>query len=272
MKPLSSTGLASSYPRWEPPIESISVSPSRRATTRTVPTADGATLVWQEEGDGPRVLLIHGGTGTGAYDWEQVREPWRRNYRLLICDLRGHGRSDDPSGRLSLGQIGDDTETLLDAAGSCDAIVAFSIGASAMLALLARRPDLTRAFVSIAGSFRGDPERVPRIISGPWPAELIALRHEHATGPEHWRRLHTAMATSWSEHCLTEPELAGIDVPTLVVSGDRDRVEPLPTALKLLATLPRAELLVLPRCGHFVARERPVELAAAVDAFLRRVL
>ncbi|HEX5191960.1 MAG TPA: alpha/beta fold hydrolase [Solirubrobacteraceae bacterium] len=250
----------------------MSVNPSPQARARTVSAAGGATLFWMQEGQGPRVLLVHGGTGTGAHDWEYVREPLRRNHRLLICDLRGHGQSDDPSALLGLRQIGDDTEVLLEAAGGCDAIVAFSIGATAMLALLARRPDLTRAFVSIAGSVRGDPEQVPRIVSGPWPQELIALRHEHATDPEHWRRLRAAMATSWSEHHLSEAELAGIDVPTLVVSGDRDRVEPLRTALSLFETLPRAELFVLPGCGHFVPRERPVALAAAVEAFLRRVL
>jgi pimeloyl-ACP methyl ester carboxylesterase len=250
----------------------MSGGPSRRTQPHTTLTADGATLFWQEEGDGPRVLLVHGGTGTGAYDWQHVREPLRRNHRLLICDLRGHGRSSDPTGRLGLQQIAQDTETLLDAAGGCDAIVAFSIGASAMLALLARRPGLTRAFVSIAGGVRGDPEQAARVISGPWPEELIALRHEHATGLEHWRLLRAAMAKSWSEHRLAGTELAAIEMPTLVVAGDRDRVEPLQTAVTLLATLPRAELLVLPRCGHFVSRERPAELAAAIDAFLERVL
>ena len=80
-----------------------------------------------------------------------------------------------------------------------------------------------------------------------------------------WRRAGHSIAS-------TETELAAIEVPTLVVAGDRDRVEPLKTAVTLLATLPRAELLVLPRCGHFVPRERPAELAAAIDAFLERVL
>jgi pimeloyl-ACP methyl ester carboxylesterase len=237
-----------------------------------VRAADGATLFWEQEGDGPRVLLVHGGTGTGAYDWEYVREPLRRDHSLLVCDLRGHGRSSDPSGRLGLRQIGEDVETVLDAAGGCDAIVAFSIGASAMLALLAHRPRLARALVSIGGSFRGDPERVPRIVSGPWPDELIALRHDHASDPDHWRRLRAAMAASWSELDLSAAELAAIDVPTLVVAGDRDRVEPLQSALTLFHTLPRAELLVLPNCGHFVPREQPVQLAAGIDAFLQRVL
>jgi len=250
----------------------MSVSPPHRTQANTVPAADGATLFWEQEGDGPRVLLVHGGTGTGAYDWEFVREPLRRDHRLLVCDLRGHGRSSDPSGSLGLRQIGEDVVTVLDAAGGCDAIVAFSIGASAILALLARRPALVRAFVSIGGSFRGDPERVPKIVSGPWPDELIALRHQHATDADHWRRLREAMAASWSELHMSEAELAAIDVPTLVVAGDRDRVEPLESALTLFGALPRAELLVLPNCGHFVPREQPVALAAAIDAFLERVL
>lgn len=245
------------------------------ATPRRMRAGDGATLVWEEEGEGPRVLLVHGGTGTGSYDWERMREPLRRGHRLLIPDLRGHGRSSDPGRQLSLRQIGADIETLLEAAGGCDAIVGFSIGATAMLALLARRTGqgrLTRALVSIGGSVRGDPERVPGIISGPWPDELTALRHEHAADGDHWRLLRATLATSWARHRLGERELAAIDVPTLVVSGDRDRVEPLSTALTLRDALPRADLLVLPACGHFVPRERPAELAAAITAFLDRTL
>jgi pimeloyl-ACP methyl ester carboxylesterase len=56
------------------------------------------------------------------------------------------------------------------------------------------------------------------------------------------------------------------------VCGDRDRVEPVETALSLCRLLPRGELLVLPDCGHFVSRERPAELSAVVDGFLSRVL
>ncbi len=241
-------------------------------TTREVSTPDGARLVWDEEGNGPRVLLVHGGTGTGAFDWEFVRPRLRERHRLLIADLRGHGRSSDPEGRLGIGQIGEDVETLLEAAGGCDVIVAFSIAASAMIALLCRRPELTRAFVSIAGSIMGDPGRVEEFADGPWPSDLVALRHEHATDDDYWRSLRAAMARSWGAHRVTDAELAGLTVPTLVVAGDRDRVEPLATALALRERLPVAELLVIPGGRHFVPRERPELLAGEITEFLGRRL
>ncbi len=235
-------------------------------------TADGANLYWEEEGDGPRVLMIHGGTGTSAFDWEFVREPLARNYRLLLTDVRGHGQSSDPHQRLGIGQIGDDVASLLERSGGCDAIMAFSVSATAVLALLCRRPALTRAFVSIGASVVGNPTQVDEILSGPWPSALKRIEHRHATGADHWRRLQTALARSWADFGLTAEQLGALDVPTLVVCGDRDRIEPVESALTLSRSVPRGELLVLPDCGHFVSRQRPAELSAAVDGFLTRVL
>jgi pimeloyl-ACP methyl ester carboxylesterase len=235
-------------------------------------TADGAELYWEEVGDGPRVLLVHGGTGSGAFDWEFVRAPLARSYRLLMVDLRGHGRSSDPLDRLSLDQIADDIEALLERVGGCDAIMAFSIGASAMITLLCRRPALTRAFVCIGGSTAGDPKQVEGIVNGPWPAELKGLHHDHATDNEYWRALRGKLARSWAGHRVTANELARLVTPTLVLCGDRDRVEPVESALSLSRSIPNGELLVLPRCGHFAPRERPAELSAMVESFLDRVL
>jgi pimeloyl-ACP methyl ester carboxylesterase len=235
-------------------------------------TADGAELYCEEIGDGPRVLLVHGGTGSGAFDWEFVRAPLARSYRLLAVDLRGHGRSSDPFERLSLDQIADDIEALVEQVGVCDAIMAFSVGASAMITLLCRRPTLTRAFVCIAGSTAGDPTQVEGIVNGPWPADLKALRHEHGPEADYWRGLRGKLARSWAGHHVSETELAHLAIPTLVLCGDRDRVEPVESALSLSRSLPDGELLVLPRCGHFAPRERPAELSAMVESFLDRVL
>ena len=235
-------------------------------------TPDGASLYWEEEGDGPRVLLVHGGTGTSAFDWEFVREPLSTRFRLLLTDVRGHGQSSDPHYRLSIGQIGDDVASLLDREGGCDAIIAFSVSATALLALLCRRPSLTRAFVCIGASKAGDPTQVDTILNGPWPSKLKHIRHEHGTGEDHWRRLQAALAHSWADLRITDAELGKLETPTLVVCGDRDRIEPVETALALARTLPHGELCVLPDCGHFVSRDRPAELSTVVERFLDRVL
>lgn len=62
-----------------------------------------------------------------------------------------------------------------------------------------------------------------------------------------------------------------LDVPALLLWGRQDRVVPLVVGRRLAATLPRGELVVLERCGHLPAEERPVESLAAVTEFLEEV-
>jgi pimeloyl-ACP methyl ester carboxylesterase len=229
--------------------------------------AGGARLHYDDEGAGPLVLLVHGGTGTGAYDWEYQRGPLARRYRVVTPDLRGHGRSSDPDGRLGLEQLAEDTLRLIEALGVRPAaIVGFSIGATAILRLLSTGADVTGAFVAIGASRTGRPEDVPGIVGGPWPRALTALPHAH----EDWRRLRRRLAESWAELALDDDSLRRIEIPTLVVAGDRDAVEPVETAFELARMLPRGELLVLPGAGHFAARDRPAELNVALEGFLER--
>ncbi len=220
------------------------------------------------------VLLVHGGTGTGDYDWEYVRPTLTRRFRVITPDLRGHGRSSDPDWQLSLDTIAQDMLSLIEAIGERPAsIVAFSIGASALLRLVCQRPEMTETFVVIGVSRAGDPERVQPIVNGPWPAELVALHHEHGADPDHWRRLRERMAATWAHDLsLQDSDLARVTVPTLVVCGDRDTIEPVQSTVALARSLPNAELLVLPAAGHFVIRDRPVEFSVALEGFLDRHL
>lgn len=241
----------------------------------TVDVAGNAQLHYEIEGEGPLVLLVHGGTGTGSYDWEHLRGPLAQRYRLLIPDLRGHGRSSDPEWLLGADQVGDDILALLDHVGARPvAAIAFSIGAASMLRLLSRRPDLTDAFVAIAPSLQSRPERVAGITSGPWPQGLVDLRHEHGEDAEHWKRLRNRLAKEfWQDfEAFTDEELALIPVPTLAVWGDRDPIEPVETGLRLARTMPAGEILVLPNAGHFIPRGRADELLPVLEHFLARHL
>jgi pimeloyl-ACP methyl ester carboxylesterase len=236
--------------------------------------ADGARLHYADEGEGRLVLLVHGGTGTGDFDWERVRPALRRRFRVITPDLRGHGRSSDPGWKIGVRSIGDDMTCLLEALGDRPAaIIAFSFGASAILQLLCARPGLTDAFVGIGVSRYGDPARIGPITAGPWPRGLVALQHEHGEGPDHWRRLRERIAASWVEDLrLDDVDLARLEIPVLVACGDQDPIEPVEVALELVQALPAAELAVLPGAGHFLARERPAELLAMLESFLDRHL
>jgi pimeloyl-ACP methyl ester carboxylesterase len=236
--------------------------------------ADGARLHYEDEGSGPLILLVHGGTGTGAYDWERVRPALARRFRVITPDLRGHGRSSDPQWQIGVESIGRDMLGLLGSLGQrASAIVGFSFGASAMLALLCERPELTDAFVGIGLSRSGDPDRVGPITAGPWPRGLVALEHEHGAGADHWRQLREHIAASWVDDLeLDDDDLSRVQIPVLVACGDRDPIEPLDVAIGIAQALPAGELLVLPGAGHFLARERSAEFVAVLDGFLDRHL
>ncbi len=234
--------------------------------------ADGARLHFEDEGAGPVLLLVHGGTGTGDFDWERVRPALAEHHRVLTPDLRGHGRSSDPGWQIGAPAIGRDMVELIDAVGERPAaIIAFSFGASSMLQLLCTRPELTDVFVGIGPSRSGDPARVGPITAGPWPRGLVGLRHQHGADREHWRRLRTKIAASWVEDLsITDEALGRIAIPVLIACGDQDPIEPVDVALRIVSALPRGELLVLPGAGHFLARERPEELLPPLLGFLER--
>ena len=77
------------------------------------------------------------------------------------------------------------------------------------------------------------------------------------------------------------PALAGLDqtgsleplrrIPTLVITGDRDRMIPKEHSELIVEQLPEAEFVIVPDAGHMVLLEKPAEVSAAVTALLRRV-
>jgi proline iminopeptidase len=63
------------------------------------------------------------------------------------------------------------------------------------------------------------------------------------------------------------PQLKTLNVPTLVISGDRDFI-PGDIARHIAAAVPRAQLVMLKGCGHFAYLESPRDVRKAIDAFL----
>jgi pimeloyl-ACP methyl ester carboxylesterase len=66
-----------------------------------------------------------------------------------------------------------------------------------------------------------------------------------------------------------EARLPSLDVPTTVMIGERDLIVPVESARLLAGTIPRAELIVIPRAGHLLPLRRAGEVA---DAVARKVL
>lgn len=90
------------------------------------------------------------------------------------------------------------------------------------------------------------------------------------------KRVRSLVLISPSVYRIAEQEkskLSDLDVPVLLVWGDRDRVFPLDEYGKpLKGTLPRARLVVVKKAGHGVYLERPEEFNQLLLDFLSEVM
>jgi pimeloyl-ACP methyl ester carboxylesterase len=229
---------------------------------------DDVELYVEDHGDGPPVVLIHGGLGSGAM-WAPMLEPLTAALRVVVPDTRGHGRSTDVGAGLSYARVADDVAALIAALELADPVVGgWSDGGQVALELGVRHPGTAAALIvgaaypDFAGSGLRDAHRallgaddrgVPDL--GRLDAQLgdhaAMIRSLHAGGDEQWRRLVEHTAPMWLEYAgLTTEQVQTIDVPVLVLAGDRDELVPLDLSVALHRALPDAELAVCPRAGH----------------------
>jgi pimeloyl-ACP methyl ester carboxylesterase len=67
----------------------------------------------------------------------------------------------------------------------------------------------------------------------------------------------------------SRPSLKDIRVPTLVVSGDADRLISNEYSREMAELIPRAKLEILAQCGHLAPMEQPEALVEAMDEWLK---
>lgn len=223
--------------------------------------------------DGPAIVLLHGATETFDVGWRRLAPRLAERFRVIGPDMRGHGRSENPSDALDLREIADDVGGLLDTLGLESAhICGFSAGASATLFFGFRHPERARSLTLISNNARRD---VARQASAFWdparmerddPHWIEAMRRWHGEPPE--RILGWWAAEDQERPDFTEEELAGIRVPTLVAAGDRDPIVPLEQTLFLYRSLPDARLFVAPGVGHGAPYRAAPLLARAMRDFL----
>ena len=106
-------------------------------------SSGGVSIVYEVEGEGRPILLIHGFSATAEDNW--VRTGWvqaltRARFKVVRFDLRGHGRSGklhDPAD-YTMEKLAGDAVALLDHLGIAEAdLMGFSMGAGIALRLAA---------------------------------------------------------------------------------------------------------------------------------------
>lgn len=102
---------------------------------------NGAKLAWQQIGEGPDVVLVHGLATNRAF-WFGHAMQLAAHFRVTLFDLRGHGYSDCPTEGFNVRQLGADILGLMDTlAIDRAAVIGHSYGGSAALEAAAAAPE-----------------------------------------------------------------------------------------------------------------------------------
>src|SRR5512143_2659596 len=104
---------------------------------------------FEESGTGDVVLFLHG-LGSCGQDWLLQVPTFAEYYRVITPDLRGHGQSDKPQGRVRVAHLASDVLGLLDALNvECAHIVGLSLGGCVALLLALDAPQRVRSLTLV---------------------------------------------------------------------------------------------------------------------------
>ena len=251
------------------------------------------SLFVTEAGEGPPVVLLHGGGpgATGVSNYVRNIDALARHFRVIVPDLPGYGQSSkdldfsDPFGDLATAVRGLLDELSVERAH----LVGNSYGGAAALRLALDRPDRVDRLVLMGpggiGTTRGLPTQGLKTLLGYYaedgpsreklatfirdylvhdgstvPEELIDLRYEASIQPEVVAspplRRPSDLRTLLRMDLSRDRRLARCQVPTLVVWGAQDKVNKPSGGPFLARTMPNCDLYMPANTGHWAQWER----------------
>jgi 3-oxoadipate enol-lactonase len=203
--------------------------------------ADDAHAVWRATNLGPTITV---GLSFGV---QVALELWRRHPEaikalVLICGTAGH----------PLDRVSSSTKLRRSFTAMTRAVMSPTLGL--MRTRLGAR--LAREMAYLSGGARRDA----------CPPDMLESLFQHVSALD--PRLVTAVTKAYLDHDAHDV-LPTITVPTLIIAGDKDQLTPVETAQRMKRAIPNSQLVVFRGHSHLVQVEKPREVHATIEQFLR---
>lgn len=251
---------------------------------------NGVRLAVRDQGSGSPVLVFLHYWGGSFRTWDRVIQLLTPSFRCVAYDHRGWGEStDDPKVNHSLRLLADDAFAVI---ASLEieryVLVGHSMGGKLAQYIASRSPKGLEGIVLVAPA-PPNPQVLP-------PEAFEVQKHaydcaENVAGAIDFLT-QTPLSSSLRQQVIEDSlrgsstakygwpnlmqfedisqEVAGIQVPTLILAGEDDREHSLAyQRSEVLARISGAELVVLQNAGHLLPLEKPEEVAAAIRNFLQ---
>jgi pimeloyl-ACP methyl ester carboxylesterase len=223
---------------------------------------------------GEPVILLHGGLANANYWGNQVRA-LDGQYRVIVMDSRGHGRSTRDDRAYGYDLMASDVIGLMDFLHvQKAAIVGWSDGAIIGLDIALHHPErLTKLFAFAANS---DPSGVADIDKSPvFQAYIARAEKEYeklSPTPTEYKGFLAQIEKMWeTQPHWTADDLKTITTPTWIVDADHDEAIKRENTEFMAASIPGAGLLIQPEVSHFSFLQDPDQFTADVLHFLKHV-
>ena len=248
---------------------------------------DGRKVRYIDQGEGEVVLLLHG-WGVEASTYHLIIDHLSARFRVVAPDLPGFGGSEEPPVPWGVAEYADFTEKFIRALAIRPAtVICHSNGGRVLIHLLSQRPcPLTamRAVLLDSAGIRPKHGFVwhVRVYSYKAAKKFVNLkpvrtlfpglveRAKNKFGSQDYKNASDSMRQTLVRLVNTDltDRLPLIEIPTLLIWGDKDDSTPLSDGQTMERLIPDAGLVVLEGGGHFAFAERWPKCRAVLDAFL----
>lgn len=262
--------------------------------------ANGIELYYEIHGTGAPLVLISG-LGYSSWQWHRMVPFLAEHFQVITFDNRGVGQSDRPPGPYTAQLLAADTAGLLDALGIKKAVVmGHSMGGFIAQAIALDFSHKVEKLILCSTNF-GGPRHVP---TTPEAMKILtdvtvdaSTRFKNglsiSTAPG-WVKNNPEMIEEWTKWWLANPiepasyqaqlaiglgllpeaaafedRLSNIKVPTLILSGEQDRVVPPANTSLLAGKVADSKVVIFPDAGHFFPIETPEAASQAVIKFIK---
>lgn len=243
---------------------------SQHSTSGSVIAGD-ASIYYEVHGQGPPLVLLHGGLTSLDVFFAQLPSLAKR-HTVIAIDLRGQGRSTMGTATFTYRLLAQDVLTVLDKLEIASAdFVGWSDGGIIGLIVGLDYPSRINRLVAIGANF--SPDGIPQelkstLVSASSPLLTRLLYWLKSPEPKQWDKVRSAVTTMWlTRPDLTESDLEKITTPTLIIVGEHDGID-IDHTQKMRSALNDASLIIVANAGHNLLVERPEESLKYIQDFL----